>query len=89
MRSMDCLFVLAAIGACAALPLGCTRPAREPASAARGSAAAFSVFTDTAVYRRYCVVPAGRPVDLEHPCFLLDQSRPIERRPPRTLQPYP
>ena len=89
MRWMDCLFVLAAISACATLPLGCTRPAREPASAARGSAAPFSVFTDTAVYRRYCVAAAGRPVDLEQPCLLLDQGRPIERRPPRALQPQP
>jgi len=89
MRSMDCLFVLAAVGACATLPLGCARPTPEPSSGARGSATALSVFTDTVVYRRYCVVPAGRPVDLEQPCVLLDQSRPIERRPPRTLQPYP
>lgn len=87
MRSMNCVFVLAAVGACATLPLGCTRPTRESASAARGSATAFSVFTDTAVYRRYCVVPTGRPVDLERPCLLLDQGRPIERRPPGRLQP--
>jgi hypothetical protein len=26
---MDCVFVLAAVGACATLPLGCTRPTRE------------------------------------------------------------
>jgi hypothetical protein len=32
-------------------------------------------------------VPTGRPVDLEQPCFLLDQSRPIERRPPPMLRP--
>jgi len=89
MRSMDCVFVLAAVGACATLPLGCTRPTREPSASARGSATAFSMFRDTAVYRRYCVVPTGRPVDLEKPCLLLDQGRPIERRPPRTLQPYP
>ena len=89
MRSMDCAFVLAAVSACATLSLGCTQSTREPSAAARGSAPAFSVFTDTAVYRRHCVVPTGRPVDLEQPCLLLDQSRPIERRPPRTLQPYP
>ena len=89
MRAMDSVFVLAAVGAFAALLPGCTRPPREPASVARGSATAFSVFTDTAVYRRYCVVPTDRPVDLEQPCLLLDQSRPTERRPPRTLQPYP
>ena len=89
MRSVDCVFVVAIVGACAAMSLGCTRPPREPASVARGSATAFSVFADTAVYRRYCVVPTGRPVDLEQPCLLLDQSRPIDRRPPRTLQPYP
>ena len=84
---MHCVFVLAAVGACAALPLGCTRPTRESASAARGSGTAFSVFADTAVYRRYCEVPTGRPIDLERPCLLLDQSRPVQRRPPGTLQP--
>jgi hypothetical protein len=89
MQLKDRMFVLAIVGACAALGLGCTRPPREPASVARGSATAFSVFTDTAVYRRYCVAPTGRPVDLEQPCLLLDQGRPIDRRPPRTLQPYP
>jgi len=89
MRSRDCVFVLATTGACATLPLGCTRPTREPASVARGGATAFFVFTDTAVYRRYCVVPTGRPVDLEQPCLLLDQGRPIERRPPPMLLPDP
>ena len=47
MRSMDCAFVLAAVGACATLSVGCTQSTREPSAAAWGSAPAFSVFTDT------------------------------------------
>jgi hypothetical protein len=82
MRSMDCALVLVAIGACTTLPLGCTRPTPAPPSVPRDSATALSVFTDTAAYRRYCVVPTGRPVDLKQPCFLLDQGRPPFRRPP-------
>jgi hypothetical protein len=41
-----------------------------------------SMFTDRAVYRRFCVVPAGQPVDLAQPCLLLDHGRQPVRRPP-------
>jgi hypothetical protein len=85
MRSMNCGRLLVVVGACTALALGCARPTPALPSAARDSVTVLSVFTDTAIYRRYCVVPTGRPVDLKQPCFLLDQGfrpRIIERKPP-------
>ena len=85
MRSMNSARLLVAVGACTTVALGCTRPRPAPPPSARDSVTVLSVFTDTTVYRRYCVVPAGRPVDLEQPCLLLDQgyrARSIERRPP-------
>jgi hypothetical protein len=74
MRSMDCGRLIVVVGACTALALGCTRPTPAPSSPARDSVTVLSVFTDTAIYRRYCVVPTGRPVDLKEPCLLLDQG---------------
>jgi hypothetical protein len=85
MRSISRAAALAAAGGCTVLLFGCARSTPERPAAARDSAAAFAVFRDTAMYRRYCEVPAGRPVDLKQPCLLLDQSRPAPRRlaPPR------
>jgi hypothetical protein len=84
MRSISRAAMFAAAGACSALLLGCARSTPERPSAARDSATAFAVFRDTAMYRRYCEVPAGRPVDLKQPCLLLDQSTPARRlAPPR------
>lgn len=82
MRSMDCAMAIVAFGASTVLALGCTRSAPASQSATADAARPFSVFTDTAVYRRHCVVPAGRPVDLTQPCFLLDQGRQTGVRPP-------
>lgn len=85
MRSMDCGRLIGVVGAYTALALGCTRPTPAPASVARDSVTILSVFTDTAIYRRYCVVATGRPVDLTEPCLLLDQGyrQPaLQRRPP-------
>jgi hypothetical protein len=80
MRSMDCARALGTVGATTVLVLGCSRSTPVP----RESAPARSVFTDTVLYRRHCVVPTGRPVDLKQPCLLLDQGRP-----PRPLPPPP
>jgi hypothetical protein len=85
MRYTNCGRLIVVGGACTALALGCTRPTPGPPSAARDSVTVLSMFTDTTIYRRYCVVPSGRPVDLKEPCLLLDQGfrpRLIERRPP-------
>jgi hypothetical protein len=82
MPAMDSALALVALGASTILPFSCNRSTPAPPSVPRNSATARSVFTDTGVYRRYCVVPAGRPVDLKQPCFLLDQGRPPEPRPP-------
>jgi hypothetical protein len=71
---------LAAASGCT-LFLGCTPSTPEPPSLPSRSAAR-SVFTDTALYRRYCVVPEGKSVDLKQPCFLLDQGRQPNRLPP-------
>ena len=73
MRSMDCALALVAISVSVMVPLGCTRSA--PASATTDGAVPLSVFPDSAVYRRFCVVPAGRPIDVTKPCLLLDQGR--------------
>jgi hypothetical protein len=73
--SMNYTTALVAFGASTALALGCTRSTPASQSATADAARPFTVFTDTAVYRRHCVVPAGRPVDLTQPCFLLDQGR--------------
>jgi hypothetical protein len=85
MLPMDSTLALVAVGASTILAFGCTPSTPAPPSLPRDSAVARSVFTDTAVYRRYCVVAAGRPVDLTQPCFLLDQGRQPERRPPGLL----
>jgi hypothetical protein len=74
MRYMNCGRLIVVVGACTALALGCTRPTPAPPVAARDSVTVLSLFTDTTIYRRYCVVAAGRPVDLEEPCLLLDQG---------------
>jgi hypothetical protein len=90
MRSMDCGRLLVVVGVCTALALGCTRPTPALPSAARDSVTVLSLFTDTAIYRRYCVVATGRPVDLKEPCLLLDQgSRSPARRPPQPPAPRP
>jgi hypothetical protein len=86
MRSTDCQRLLVAVAAYATLTLGCTRPTPAP-PAVRDNGTALSVFTDTAVYRRYCDVAADRPVDLQRPCFLRDQGRSVERPLPATRQP--
>jgi len=81
MRSM-----LAFVGlVCTAPGIGCTRTTAAPPAVSRDDAAGRSVFTDTAVYRRFCVVPAGRSVNLEQPCLLLDQGVQPVRRPPRLI----
>ncbi len=82
MPRMDSAFALVAIGASIVLSFGCTRSTPAPPSVPQGGATAASVFTDTAVYRRFCDVPAGRRVDLAKPCLLLDQGRSPVRRPP-------
>jgi len=82
MPRMDSVLVLVALGASIVLSFGCTRSTPAPPSVPREGATAASVFTDTAVYRRFCVVPAGRRVDLEQPCLLLDQGWSPARRPP-------
>ena len=70
---------------CTGPSIGCTRTTAVPPAVSRDDAPARSVFTDTAVYRRFCVVPAGRPVNLEQPCLLLDQGAQPPRRPPRLI----
>jgi len=70
---------------CATLAAGCTRSAPSPPSVSRDDVTARSVFTDTLAYRRYCEVPAGQRVNIERPCLLLDQSRPVVRRPPSLI----
>lgn len=87
MPPRDSMLALVAIGASTILAFGCTPSTSAPPSLPRDSATTLSVFTDTAVYRRFCVVAAGRPVDLKQPCFLLDQSRQVDRRPPPRLLP--
>jgi len=81
MRSIDRVLGLAVVGGCAVF-LACTRSTPEPPALPQSAAAARSVFTDTALYRRHCVVPDGKPIDLKQPCLLLDQGRPPDRRPP-------
>ena len=85
MRPRSRAFALVAASVTIVLALGCARSTPERPSAAHDSAKAFSVFRDTAMYRQYCEVPAGRPIDLKQPCVLLDQSRTLPRRlnPPR------
>jgi hypothetical protein len=61
------------------LATGCTRSPAPPSVSRDGMP--LSVFTDTTLYRRHCEVPAGRPVNLETPCLLLDQGRQPVRRP--------
>jgi hypothetical protein len=80
MRWLGRVIGLAVVGGCIVLS-GCTRTTPEPPSLPSRSAAR-SVFTDTALYRRYCVVPEGKSVDLKQPCFLLDQGRQPNRLPP-------
>lgn len=70
---------------CTSLGIACTRTTAAPSAVLRDDATARSVFTDTAVYRRFCVVPAARSVNLEQPCLLLDQGAQPPRRPPRLL----
>jgi len=82
MPRMDSAFALVALGASIVLSFGCTRSTPAPPSVPREGAAAATVFTDTAVYRRFCDVPAGRRVDLGKPCLLLDQGWSPVRRPP-------
>jgi hypothetical protein len=74
---------LALVGwVCTVPAVGCTRSAPPPPSVSREAGTPLSVFSDTAVYRRYCEVPAGERVNLEQPCLLRDQGRPPVRRPP-------
>jgi len=89
MRSMDCARALITVAACIIPPLSCTRSTPAPPSVPRASATPLSVFTDTAQYRRYCVVPAGQPVDLNQPCLLLDQGRAPGRPTPGRRPPAP
>ena len=81
MRSTLAFVGLVGIG----LGSGCTRTTAAPPAVSREDATARSVFTDTAVYRRYCVVPSGQSVNLERPCLLLDQGVQPVRRPPRLM----
>jgi hypothetical protein len=74
MGSMDRGRLLVVVGVCTALVLGCTRPTPALPSAARDSGTVRSLYTEKFIYRRYCVVPTGRPVDLKEPCLLLDQG---------------
>ena len=85
MRSMDRTAAIVALGASIILALGCTRSAPAPGSVQGDGAAPFTVFMDTAVYRRHCVVPNGRPVDLTQPCLLLYQGRPTTPQPPSLI----
>ena len=85
MRSMDCTTALVALGASLILAFGCAQSAPASRSVPGDGATAFSVFTDTTVYRRHCVVPNGRPVDLTQPCLLLDQGLAPVRRPPTLI----
>jgi hypothetical protein len=89
MRSMEYALALVAVGASTILPLGCSRPTPVPPSVPRDSATALSVFRDTALYRRHCVVPAGQPVDLTQPCLLLEQGLQLGPRPPAGRPPTP
>ena len=89
MRSMDCGRLIVVVGACTALAPGCTRPTPAPPSAVRDSVTVLSLFTDTTTYRRYCVVPTGRPVDLKEPCLLLDQGYRLPAIQQRQRQPPP
>ena len=50
------------------------RNASQEASARSRSPSAAMIFRDTAVYRRFCVVPAGTAIDLKRPCELRDQG---------------
>lgn len=82
MRRTSRSLALLTAAACTALTFGCTRPTPAVSSAAQDNTTARSVFTDTTVYRRFCEVSAGRPVSLEKPCVLLDQSRSVDQRVP-------
>ena len=82
MAPMDSAIALVALGASTIMIFSCTRSTPAPPSVPRDNATAVSVFSDTTMYRRFCVVPAGRPVDLTQPCLLLDQGRQPQRRPP-------
>ena len=85
MRSMDSTAALVALGASIIVAVGCAGSGPAPRSVQGDGATPFTVFMDTAVYRRHCVVPNGRPVDLTQPCLLLYQGRPITPRPPSLI----
>ena len=85
MRSMHWTFALVGFSASALLSLACTRSKPAPPPVAPDTTSLLSVFADTAQYRRHCVVPTGRPVDIKQPCLLLDQGRWPRRLPAAPL----
>ena len=76
---MDRAVALVALAVLAIPPLGCARSKSAPPPVPSDSATILSVFADTGLYRRYCVVPTGQAVDVRQPCLLLDQSRSPQR----------